>query len=419
MMQRFLGRLFFLLSIAYITGISNPIQAQVNNTTINGGKTCTGAHLAIPVMITSLPQVDTISLIVQYPSQTLKYNTYRQLNPAILGNGFISITENISGLIIRWASETPVTLTNGILLELVFNVGSNPGLISFDQVNSYYGDAAGNRISSSYSGGEITLFPRMSVTIEEIDATCPGNCQANVAAFVRGGTKPYQFLWNNTPSRFDSIKTDACGGKLLLKVTDANNCVIDTNFNVSVLEGSDIDVVLTPDTAYLQNPVINFSFTGDDGVIDWLWNFGDDTQASRERNPTHTYFSASNPNIKEYTATLKIVNQSGCDTTITIVIPKSEAKLFIPNVFTPNGDEFNNNFQITKVVSEGKVPIVTEFIRMELIVFDRWGRKVYENDNYKNDWDGNNLPMGTYFYRLNTIGMFNNETHRGGVTILR
>jgi hypothetical protein len=58
-------------------------------------------------------------------------------------------------------------------------------------------------------------------------------------------------------------------------------------------------------------------------------------------------------------------------------------------------------------------------MRLELVVLDRWGRKVYDNDNYKNDWDGGNLPDGTYYYRLNTYGYFRDETYRGAVTILR
>ena len=56
---------------------------------------------------------------------------------------------------------------------------------------------------------------------------------------------------------------------------------------------------------------------------------------------------------------------------------------------------------------------------MELLVFDRWGRKVYDDNDYSNDWDGDNLPEGTYYYRLNTYGYYKNESFKGAVTILR
>jgi hypothetical protein len=35
-----------------------------------------------------------------------------------------------------------------------------------------------------------------------------------------------------------------------------------------------------------------------------------------------------------------------------------------------------------------------------LQVFSRWGNKVYETSTYRNDWRGDNLPDGVYYYLL-------------------
>ena len=51
----------------------------------------------------------------------------------------------------------------------------------------------------------------------------------------------------------------------------------------------------------------------------------------------------------------------------------------------------------------------------KLVIFNRWGIKVFESTGYNNDWDGNyngnlnggsntNLPVGTYFYVLDLNG---------------
>ena len=34
-------------------------------------------------------------------------------------------------------------------------------------------------------------------------------------------------------------------------------------------------------------------------------------------------------------------------------------------------------------------------------VYNRWGNRVFESDNYNGDWKGDNLPDGTYYYVVN------------------
>ena len=79
----------------------------------------------------------------------------------------------------------------------------------------------------------------------------------------------------------------------------------------------------------------------------------------------------------------------------------------IPNVFTPNGDGKNDRFQIANI----------EQIPWRLEVYNRWGRRVYESAAYRNEWDGEGLPSGVYYY-----GLSNAQTKRqlkGWVQILR
>lgn len=77
------------------------------------------------------------------------------------------------------------------------------------------------------------------------------------------------------------------------------------------------------------------------------------------------------------------------------------------NVFTPNGDGKND-----KLVFKN----LEYFPNSQLLIFNRWGEKVYENSNYRNDWDGENLHAGTYFFNL-TIP--NSETRTGFFKLLK
>jgi gliding motility-associated-like protein len=57
-----------------------------------------------------------------------------------------------------------------------------------------------------------------------------------------------------------------------------------------------------------------------------------------------------------------------------------------PNAITPNGDGINDTFEIAEAGSK-------------LQIWNRWGKRIFKSDNYKNDW-GKDVAAGTYYYLL-------------------
>jgi gliding motility-associated-like protein len=108
--------------------------------------------------------------------------------------------------------------------------------------------------------------------------------------------------------------------------------------------------------------------------------------------------------------TVSIVATDKCgntdyDTQLITVLPP--CGITIPNVLTNNGDGINDVFKITNIEHHPN---------SELIIFDRWGRKVYENKNYSNNWKGESLSSGTYFYVLNVP---DDKKYSGFITIFK
>lgn len=83
-------------------------------------------------------------------------------------------------------------------------------------------------------------------------------------------------------------------------------------------------------------------------------------------------------------------------------------ELTIPNVFTPNGDKYNESFAIEKL---------DLYPDNELTVYNRWGKPIYSKKDYRGEWDGSDFPAGIYYYslRLHSTG----RHFRGWVKLLR
>lgn len=66
-----------------------------------------------------------------------------------------------------------------------------------------------------------------------------------------------------------------------------------------------------------------------------------------------------------------------------------QCPIVVPNVFTPNGDGFNEFWHLLNI---------EQYPGSTVLVKNRWGKTVYESDNYQNDWNGDDLSEGTYYY---------------------
>jgi gliding motility-associated-like protein len=95
-----------------------------------------------------------------------------------------------------------------------------------------------------------------------------------------------------------------------------------------------------------------------------------------------------------------VANELGCsDTLRTWVEVLDEFLVWVPNTFTPNDDEHNQLFFVS-----GNDIATDEF---ELIIFDRWGKEVFNTTDRYLAWNGTDhnkggavLPTGIYNWRL-------------------
>jgi gliding motility-associated-like protein len=90
-------------------------------------------------------------------------------------------------------------------------------------------------------------------------------------------------------------------------------------------------------------------------------------------------------NHGNYDVIVSLFNQ-GCVKELTIPVFLEET--FIPNVLTPNDDGENDVFKITT-----SLPI-------KLSIFNRYGKELYQSDNYQNNWNGDGLKPGVYYYEV-------------------
>ncbi|MBD2700319.1 gliding motility-associated C-terminal domain-containing protein [Spirosoma sp. BT702] len=99
-------------------------------------------------------------------------------------------------------------------------------------------------------------------------------------------------------------------------------------------------------------------------------------------------------------------------TTVTFVLknPTANVDIKIPNVFTPNGDGFNDYFAISDFPENS---CDEQFVSIEIT--NRWGQVVYKSNDPKFRWYGTDASVGTYYYLLQTT----KRTLKGPLTLIR
>jgi gliding motility-associated-like protein len=100
-----------------------------------------------------------------------------------------------------------------------------------------------------------------------------------------------------------------------------------------------------------------------------------------------------------------VTDKNGCSKELIARVPL-DTDIFIPNIFTPNGDGDNDVFFIRNLPASNA----------NIIISNRWGSEVYNSKNYQNNWNADGVSDGVYYYRLKVP---DKEVLTGWIEVLR
>jgi len=183
-------------------------------------------------------------------------------------------------------------------------------------------------------------------------------------------------------------------GTYYIKSTQ-NGCSTISPVNVTINPKPKADFIPTPPIVSTINSVSTMMNTSSDAVgYSWVFNDGG---VSGETSPEHFFPDKEQSN---QLVILIATSDKGCrDTTSKMVVVNEQLLYFVPNTFTPDGDDFNQTFK--PIFTSGYSP--TSY---HLTIFDRWGELVFESFDSSIGWegklgkDGEYVQVGTYTWKI-------------------
>ena len=248
---------------------------------------------------------------------------------------------------------------------------------------------------------EVTQPLIMTTEVFETDPSCYTYNDGFITIIPQGGTPTYTILWDETEQtgqKADSITA----GTYNVSITDLNNCKIDTFGILSQPDSmyiiKDITQPYCPDT---RDGIIDLEIFG--GTYPYTLNWSEEDKAGQ-------YLE----DLTEGTYVLEIVDNNLCVYNDTSILRGVNVScLFIPTAFTPDGDGYNEVWEI------GLIEIYPEAI---IEIYNRWGTLIYVSDKgYTNPWDGTykgrQMPIDSYYFVL--LPGPGKKPVTGNVTIIR
>lgn len=201
---------------------------------------------------------------------------------------------------------------------------------------------------------------------------------------------PLHESYNNS-STFSYIAKDTATVSVTL--TNNNGCVFTDQYKVNVkypnvYAGEDVGIIRGENT-YLSV----------DGEPNYLWSTGENEQTIEV-----------NPLISTYYVAEAVDPANGCigSDTVRVFVGMNEG-------FSPNNDGFNDNWEID---------YLNQYESLHIDIYNRWGTLLWSADspnieNWDGKYNGENLPVGTYYYVINFEESTGKEPLTGPVTIVR
>ena len=216
--------------------------------------------------------------------------------------------------------------------------------------------------------GEISTFT---------DITASPNAFASLVTFGDGDSLMIPASQTSFIHQYDSIKSYS----LTMTTVSLIGCVYNNAFTnmLEIHPNPTANFAVNPDVVSSMNPEVTLINVSSQDVVKSSWYM----PMAEVDTATTEDASAKYPLAQEgdYNVTLFVENFYGCRDSITkTILVQNEMTMYIPNSFTPNGDEFNN----TWIISTNGIDLQN----FTLLLYNRWGELIYESHDPSIGWDG-------------------------------
>lgn len=283
-------------------------------------------------------------------------------------------TPNIDSII--WNSNLGTVSTDVLLL----NGTNNYGLISVSGQDQFG--------CSTDSAQLIVVTSNFNASIDlNFSNYCLGDSGAIIVSSNADSilwTTPFGSSYSDTLSfTLDSIHA----GTYVIEYWDALSCHYEDSVVIPMYSYPDLNIL--PDSIFCLNDVYTFYFPNDTNTYSWT-TYGNNTNI---------------PILSDQNLILTATSPHGCISSDTLVVHTVNCDDLLPNIITPNGDGINDYFIIDDAYSQQK---------NQLIIYNRWGNNVFEASPYRNDWNGEHISDGVYFYLYYPNGSVEASNYKSG-----
>ena len=231
------------------------------------------------------------------------------------------------------------------------------------------------------SGGGIICEDKSTEVYFNFDGLVPWNLEFTnglSSELIEGITEPNYSLTTSNNGIYDVVIA-----------YDFNDCLANIVGSAQVIVNPLPIVTLTPDESFIYEGETIELEVGDYEIYQWYNSDGFDLG-----NFTTLTVSDSG------TFYVEVKDFNGCDgvSNFAIVNTQPQTNLFIPNTFTPNGDDHNELFSI----------IGDNIKTFSIQIFNRWGELMFMSKSIDKSWDGTfknkKVQEGTYYYNVKVLG---------------
>ncbi|MDQ3111147.1 MAG: gliding motility-associated C-terminal domain-containing protein [Bacteroidota bacterium] len=259
----------------------------------------------------------------------------------------------------------------------------------------------------SVSGGCIsydTITVIINTISDSVSSTLAG-CNVNDATatvYPIGGSPPYTYSWSNSQNTQTAIAL--APGTYFCIVTDAYGCSFTSTVTVGSVSSLNPDAGPTVTITAGQSTQLN----GTGGTF-YSWTPAGDLSCSNCQNPV------ASPTVTT-TYTLTVSDSLGCTLidTVTVIVDIFCGDVFVPNAFSPNGDNQNDILYVRGACIE----------TMDFYVFNRLGEQVFHSTDPAVGWNGTwrGVPCETAVFTYVVKGLLNDGTGinlKGNVSLIK